>query len=319
METYFFISYFGLIQIIGFSLASLFEYAPFYCKYNECCDKPWINLNLTGLKEDLNQQLYGQHLAKTAILSSLSGFIKNDTPKKALAMSFNGLTGSGKSFVSKLIAKHLYKQGMLSKYVHMYIANKDFPHLQKVPQYQDKLREDIPRFTKDCGRSLFIFEEVEKMPPGTIDVLRPYLDYHDCIDGTDYRKNIFIFLSNSGSTGITNKALQFWADGKNREEITMKDIEPLVSKGSFNEKGGFQYSELLSSELIDVFAPFLPLEKTHVRSCIKTELSKMNKLVSSDFINLVADSLNYFPEETELYAISGCKRIENKVHLQFES
>jgi hypothetical protein len=38
-----------------------------------------------------------------------------------------------------------------------------------------------------CGRTLFVFDEVEKMPKGMLDAIKPFLDYHEEIDGIDFR------------------------------------------------------------------------------------------------------------------------------------
>ena len=41
---------------------------------------------------------------------------------------------------------------------------------------------------------MFVFDEMDKMQPGLIDSIHPYLDYHDKLDGVSYRNAIFIFL-----------------------------------------------------------------------------------------------------------------------------
>lgn len=45
-----------------------------------------------------------------------------------------------------------------------------------------------------CGRSLFIFDEMDKMPVGVIEAIKPFIDHYAEIDGTDFRKSIFLFL-----------------------------------------------------------------------------------------------------------------------------
>jgi len=45
-----------------------------------------------------------------------------------------------------------------------------------------------------CGRSLFIFDEMDKMPVGVIEAIKPFIDHYAVIDGTDFRKSIFLFL-----------------------------------------------------------------------------------------------------------------------------
>jgi len=41
---------------------------------------------------------------------------------------------------------------------------------------------------------MFIFDEVDKMPDGVLDAIKPYLDHHHDVHGVDYRRAIFIFL-----------------------------------------------------------------------------------------------------------------------------
>lgn len=45
-----------------------------------------------------------------------------------------------------------------------------------------------------CARSIFIFDEMDKMHAGLIDAIKPFLDYYDNLDGVSYQKAIFIFL-----------------------------------------------------------------------------------------------------------------------------
>lgn len=47
---------------------------------------------------------------------------------------------------------------------------------------------------KECPQSLFIFDEIDKMPAGILDTLKPYFDFYEQLGGTDYRKAMFIFL-----------------------------------------------------------------------------------------------------------------------------
>jgi hypothetical protein len=43
-----------------------------------------------------------------------------------------------------------------------------------------------------CGRSLFVFDDVDKMPRGVLDAVKPFVDYHEQIDGVDFRLEIFL-------------------------------------------------------------------------------------------------------------------------------
>lgn len=59
---------------------------------------------------------------------------------------------------------------------------------------QSQLQQWIKGNVTNCARSMFIFDEMDKMHPGLIDSIKPYLDYYDKLDGVSYRKAIFIFL-----------------------------------------------------------------------------------------------------------------------------
>ena len=111
----------------------------------------------------------------------------------------------------------------------------------------------------------------------------------------DYRHNIFIFLSNTGGREITGVALDNWNSGKKREDITLTDLEPLVADGAFNEIGGLQYSRMIEKSLVDVFVPFLPLERRHVKICIRNEFERRNVLGWTESqVEEVADQLVYW-------------------------
>lgn len=143
--------------------------------------------------------------------------------KKPLVMVLNGSPGTGKNFVADRIAKHLYKNGEKSQYVHKFYGRTTFPLQSDVPKYrvcvielnnliyvyvyiyitcgnyyfQTMLKEHLEKAVKDCERSLFIFDEVEKMPPGIFDDISTYLDHHDNVNRQNYRHSVFLFLTNA--------------------------------------------------------------------------------------------------------------------------
>ena len=98
----------------------------------------------------------------------------NQTPK-ALALSFHGMTDTGKNFASKMIAENVYKDGLNSRFVHLISATKEFPHDSKVSFYKDQLKSSIEGNMTKCGKSMFIFDEVDKLAPLLLDVIKPYL------------------------------------------------------------------------------------------------------------------------------------------------
>lgn len=163
--------------------------------------------------------------------------MSNENPKKPLVLSLHGWTGTGKNFVSKLIAENIYKEGMDSSFVHVFTSTLHFPHQSQSACYkvrrathlafdwnpvvllclvrfillplspQSQLQQWIKGNVTNCERSMFIFDEMDKMHPGLIDSIKPYLDYYVKLDGVSYRKSIFIFLrwkAECISTGLSH-------------------------------------------------------------------------------------------------------------------
>lgn len=162
-----------------------------------------------------------------------------------------------------------------------------------------------------CAQSLFIFDEMDKMPEGLIDGIKPFIDHHESIGGIDFRRSIFIFLSNTGGREITQKTFQLWKDGVKRDDMTYKDFESLIHRGAFNEEGGLHHSSLIERSLVDLYLPFLPMEKSHVRQCIRAE-GKSRSLTKAQ-VERIVDMMAYWPQDLELYSTTGCKRVAQNV------
>lgn len=309
------------LTFVGGALLSGFlaSFNTIKCQFKECCTDKWVRLNATELSLALDKRLYGQHLVKNAVIKHIKAHLNAKNPSKALALSFHGGTGTGKNHVSKIIAEHVYKRGMKSQFVHILPSTKEFPHEEMVPLYKDKLRELIEKSTANCERSLFIFDEMDKMPPGLIDTVKPYLDFYEQLDGVDYRKAIFIFLSNTAGKEISGHTLDHWHTGKKREDIELSDMEQIVTTAAVNTKdSGLFHSDLLIKHMISAYIPFLPLERRHIKQCIKDNLVekgfyKNHKKINDDKVQEILNELTYYPKDEELFSVTGCKRVPEKV------
>ncbi|XP_048874862.1 torsin-1A-like isoform X1 [Brienomyrus brachyistius] len=292
----------------------LASYQNVFYYFQECCRPEWISFNRTGLQVDLEQKLFGQHIASKVLLKAVTGFVNNKNPKKPLVLSLHGWTGTGKNFVSQLIASSIYKKGMSSRFVHQFVATVNFPHSSEIDTYKTQLQQWIKGNVSSCARSLFIFDEMDKMHTGLIDSIKPFLDYYDNLGGVSYRQAMFIFLSNAGGESITQVVLDFWKNGKDREEIQLSDLESAMSLEVFNNKNsGFWHSSLIDKNLIDFFIPFLPLEYRHVRMCALAEMAIQNMEPDEDIADKVAKDMVYSPKEERVFSSKGCKTITSKL------
>ncbi|XP_020506571.1 torsin family 1 isoform X2 [Labrus bergylta] len=285
-----------------------------YNYLHESCDKKWIAFNATSLEADLERKLFGQHIASRIILKAVNGFMSNENPKKPLVLSLHGWTGTGKNFVSQLIAENIYKEGMDSSFVHVFTAELHFPHASHFETYKTQLQQWIKGNVTNCAHSMFIFDEMDKMQPGLIDSIKPYLDYYDKLDGVSYRKAIFIFLSNAGGESIIQTVLDFWKEGKDREELELRDLETQLSLSVFNtKKSGLWHTSLIDKNLVDFFVPFLPLEYRHVVQCAMAEMKARGVRPDHSVAEQVASDLVYFPKAERVFAVKGCKTLESKL------
>lgn len=93
-----------------------------------------------ALKVQLDTKLFGQHLAKDVVLKAVIGFSNNPNPKKPLTLSLHGWAGTGKNFLSQILAEHVHPAGLRSKFVHLFLATLHFPHDDELKLY--KVRRD---------------------------------------------------------------------------------------------------------------------------------------------------------------------------------
>ncbi|XP_041755344.2 torsin-1A [Coregonus clupeaformis] len=294
----------------GVAVAAVYR----YLLESENCNSKWTHFNSTGLEFDLDHKLFGQHVASRVILKAVTGFMNNKNPKKPLVLSLHGSTGTGKNFASELIAENIYKEGMASSFIHQFVSTVHFPHQRNIENYKSKLKQWIKGNVTICPRSIFIFDEMDKMQPGLIDSIKAYLDYYKNLDGISYRHAIFIFLSNAGGEKIMQVALDFWRAGRDREEMELKDLETALSLSVFNNKqSGFWHASLIDKNLVDFFVPFLPLEYKHVLLCGMAEMAAKGLKPNHDVATQMAREMIYTPKTEKLFSVKGCKTISSKL------
>ncbi|XP_040180603.1 torsin-1A-like [Rana temporaria] len=293
-------------------LTGYLSYPRFYCgRLVECCEENAYNS--TAFKEDLENKLIGQHLARDVIFRAVTGFMNTENPKKPLALSLHGWTGTGKNFISKIITENIHEKGMSSKFVHLFVSTLHFPHDNLIHLYKDQIQSWIRGNVTNCPRSIFIFDEMDKLHQGLIDTIKPFLDYYEQIDGVSYRKAIFIFLSNAGGEFINRVVL---GSTKRREDLELQDLESALSVELFNNKeSGFWHSSLIDKNLIDFYVPFLPLEYRHVKECVMAELRHRNLMPNEELATRVANEMTYFPKDTRMFSDKGCKTVTTKLTL----
>lgn len=255
-------------------------------------------------------------------MNALKGHYELDNPRKALVLSFHGRTGTGKNYVAQFIAEAMYLYGQKSKFFRYFSATKDFPHNEQIIEYKDRIKREVEETVSKCDQALFVFDEMDKAPIGLTDVLLNYVDINYNHDKLDFRKSVFIFLSNSASNEIVSLTLDLEEINVNRDQFELKEfqkkIESHVYKHKNEQNKGLWHSALISNYAIDYFIPFLPLQRTHVKQCIHYEMEKVIKNYEKienidDVIDKIADEMVYEPPGYNKYSLSGCKKVNSYV------
>uniref|UniRef100_A0A2K5XK55 Torsin family 2 member A n=1 Tax=Mandrillus leucophaeus TaxID=9568 RepID=A0A2K5XK55_MANLE len=174
----------GLFGLVS-AAAAAWDLASLRCNLGAFCECDF-RPDLPGLECDLAQHLAGQHLAKALVVKALKAFVRDPAPTKPLVLSLHGWTGTGKSYVSSLLAHYLFQGGLRSPRVHHFSPVIHFPHPSHIERYKKDLKSWVQGNLTACGRSLFLFDEMDKMPPGLMEVLRPFLGSSWVVYGTNY-------------------------------------------------------------------------------------------------------------------------------------
>ncbi|XP_075472708.1 torsin-3A [Ascaphus truei] len=270
-----------------------------------------ITNNLTGLHWDLSRRVHGQHLAGQLILSSIQKVLRDDGPKRSLALSFHGWTGTGKNLAARIIAENLYQDGLRSLCVRVFIPQLHFPHLSHVEAYKVQLENQIREVSSRCPQPLFVFDEADKLPVALLTSLPLFLSPSE----TPQSRSIFIFLSDIGVNAINEVALRFWRDGRHREEITVADLDRPLRAQILESKGDkFLTHHLLAEGFIDVFVPFLPLERSHVKLCARDSFLARGLPYTETALEMVTQELLFVPKEEKLFSAQGCKLVAQRIN-----
>ena len=120
------------------------------------------------------------------------------------------------------------------------ILSHDYPDEDDIERYKNQTKNIIENQIRICERSLFVFHELESMPEGLIDVLKPYLKNILEIHRVNYGKNIFIFFSNVGAKEIITETYRHLKSGKTLEEMTNLQMKNVLQKAILNEPSGLK-------------------------------------------------------------------------------
>ena len=300
----------GCILTLGTILICLYLHVN---PHGFCLDSEFVK-NISGIGDALKEKLHGQHIAQKIITVALQNHFNKNNARKPLVLSFHGWTGTGKNYVSSIITEHIFKDKMHSSFLHKFIVPLHFPHKSEVNTYNEHIKQWIRGNISHCRKGgLFIFDEMDKIHPGMMGTIKDaILDFRGKSPSAGYQNMVFIFLSNSGGQAINDHVLRHVFDGKLRESLTLSELENLFYKMT-KDTPDMWFADLVKEDVIDHIVPFLPLERMHIKQCIRKDLRNKGFNFKETIVTDVADQMEYFPPGHEFFSVSGCKKVSSRV------
>eukprot|EP00058_Branchiostoma_floridae_P023919 XP_002609409.1 hypothetical protein BRAFLDRAFT_86511 [Branchiostoma floridae] len=278
--------------------------------------------DIQRLDKTIKRHLHGQPLVHDIVVRYVTDHVDTKSPERALVMSFHGPPGVGKSYVGGMIAESLFLDGLNSPCVRLNIATKHYPHhdSHSIKGYKDKLHRLIPEAIRSCPRTLFIFDETDKMPESLIDAIKPYVDGSP-VDGQNFNKAMFLFLSNTAAGTITDKFVELRKGGMERKNFRIKQFENIVKQSAdtadgTDKKMGMWHAALLKHSLVHV-VPFLPLELKEVEMCIRDVMLDLGREaeLTKEMWDKISDEISFLEKDGVKYSENGCRDVRSKTLL----
>lgn len=229
-----------------------------------------IDVNAAEIKAELDKRVFSQDFATTSIARRLQLCVAglNDPSKPMASLLFTGATGTGKSEVTKQLAKILFGD--------------DQRHLVRFDMTEwgrddsvDLFREELALRVWATSHCVLLFDEIEKASPLVVRLLLQVLDDGRLSD-KDGRQvsflNTYIVLTTNAGSEIYRTIGEYNADDHG-SEASMREYEKVIEESIKSTDGGKFPPELLGR--IDAIVPFQPLSRPTLRKIMMKKLSAL--------------------------------------------
>jgi hypothetical protein len=253
------------------------------CKY---VASPSVQVN-----KKLSSVIKGQRGAVDSITGALQSweFSRGSSSAAPLILAITGPTGTGKTETANLISEAIFRrQESVDSGSHLTVSEgllifrgEDFSDnvTQPISRYHEEIKIRLSSHLSKCsGRAVVVFDEVQKVIPGTLDVLlqamseRPTLTYFQ--PGQAEAKNIdcsnviFILISDIG----VNQILKVLLRHKHRHEVPHAKLRNVVKEALDR-----QWKRLNFGKVINEVVPFLPFEPQQIEEIIELKLHRLSQ------------------------------------------
>eukprot|EP00941_MAST-03F_sp_MAST-3F-sp1_P006189 g6189.t1 len=257
---------------------------------------PFVEKPVDSLEYVLNEKIVAQPLAINLINTAFSVWNMNRSNgiSEPLVLAFTGPTGVGKTETANVIGEAIFMlRDQLSKNSSrtlprglLILRGEDFSDPNaSITTYHARIKSRVASHLRGCsGNALIIFDEVQKVVPGTLDVLleamdatRPRLTYHkegsDIVFSSSCENVAWILISDIGVPGIKKLLLQY-PRGKTPENKLVAVVKSALDK---------QWERLRFGKMIGHVVPFLPLEPFDIRHVTSLKLTQLGVQLEGKF------------------------------------
>ena len=229
-----------------------------------------IDVNAAEIKAELDKRVFSQDFATTSIARRLQLCVAglNDPSKPASSLLFSGATGTGKTEVTKQLAKILFGDDQ------RHFIRFDMTEWGRDDSV-DLFREELSRQVWATSHCVLLFDEIEKASPLVVRLLLQVLDDGRLSD-KDGRQvsflNTYIVLTTNAGSEIYRTIGEYNADDHG-SEASMREYEKVIEESIKSTDGGKFPPELLGR--IDAIVPFQPLSRPTLRKIMMKKLSAL--------------------------------------------
>nr|XP_033815809.1 torsin-4A [Geotrypetes seraphini]XP_033815810.1 torsin-4A [Geotrypetes seraphini] len=262
--------------------------------------------DLDGLEKTLQREVFGQKIAMEIIMNLLKDYLATHIHNKPLVMSVHGPSGVGKSYVGRLLARH-FRSVMDGEFVLQYFVMHHCPANENIISCQLNLTSKIFTMVSQAEIEekipVFIFDEVELMPPALLDTLNGFFWSNQT---NEFLNAIYVLISNIGGNEITKYVLHNASVDILNSHSMNGDLIGVIRSTLQQHHPLWNYTDIV---------PFILLERSHIMHCFLDELMREGFYPDNKHIETLAGQINYYTREDRQYSTTGCKQVGAKVNL----
>ena len=238
--------------------------------------------------ETLRANIRAQEHAINATVSAIEAweFSRGSANAAPLVLALTGPTGAGKTESGNLLSEALFARkdsvgGRLQSQGLIIFRGEEFKDNVAKPltRYHEQIKARLAAHLKHCSeRAVVVFDEVQKVIPGTLDVLmeamsdRPMLTYftaNGVQEKYDTSQVIFVLISDIGVDSMLRLMLQ---SGSSRSAVEQHKLRAVV-KTALDQ----QWDRLHFGKAISEVIPFLPFEPHDIEQIVALKFGQLGR------------------------------------------